>query len=104
METAAWKATSSHIFVLKDARTVVSDGSKETYINTSGNHGMSVGGSGDVLTGIICGFLAGGADLLTAAKLGVFCHGLAGDEAVKSTGYHGLLATDLIEGLCRILP
>lgn len=44
---------------------------------------MATGGSGDVLTGIICGFLAGGLDILTAARLGVYCHGLAGDAAAK---------------------
>lgn len=46
--------------MLKDVRTVVSDGSNLTYINVSGNHGMATGGSGDVLTGVICGLLAGG--------------------------------------------
>ena len=54
----------------------------------SGNNGMATGGSGDVLTGIICGFLAGGLSLLTAARLGVYCHGLAGDAASKEKGYY----------------
>ena len=96
-------ADKKHVCVLKDARTVVSDGSFPSYINMSGNHGMSVGGSGDVLTGMICGLLAGGLDLLTAARLGVFCHGLAGDEAAKEKGYYGLLARDLPEYLGRVI-
>ena len=78
METAREAADATHIFVLKDARTIVSDGSAPTYINMSGNNGMATGGSGDVLTGILCGLLAGGLSALEAARLGVYCHGLAG--------------------------
>ncbi len=104
IETAAMMADSRHIYVLKDARTIVSDGSDKTYINTCGNDGMSVGGSGDVLTGIICGLLAGGANPADAARLGVLCHGLAGDEAVKEIGHYGMLATDIIKGLSKVLP
>lgn len=99
METAKEAADDRHIFVLKDARTVVSDGSFPTYINMSGNHGMATGGSGDVLTGIICGLLAGGLPALEAARLGVYCHGLAGDGAAKEKGCYGLLAGDLVRHL-----
>ncbi len=88
------QAGEKHILVLKDARTIVTDGVRETYINTSGNHGMAVGGSGDVLTGIIAAFAVQN-DLLEAARLGVYCHGLAGDAAVKKAGYHGLMASDI---------
>ena len=104
IKTAKEYGNENHIMVLKDARTIVSDGADPTYINTSGNHGMSVGGSGDVLTGIICGLLAEGAGLAEAARLGVYCHGLAGDEAAKETGYHGLLARDLLKGIGKVLP
>lgn len=103
LQTVKNAADSSHIYVLKDARTLVSDGAIPTYINMSGNHGMAVGGSGDVLTGIICGFLAGGLEPLTAARLGVFCHGLSGDVAANEKGYYGLMAGDLIEYLYRII-
>ena len=65
----------------------------------SGNNGMATGGSGDVLTGIICGFLAGGLSLLTAARLGVYCHGLAGDAASKKREYYSVLA----RMICRII-
>lgn len=99
METAKDAADTDHIFVLKDARTIVSDGSSPTYINMSGNHGMATGGSGDVLTGIICGLLAGGLPALEAARLGVYCHGLAGEEAAKTKGYYGLIAGDLLTSL-----
>lgn len=103
IDTAGMLADASHIMVLKDARTIVADGSGKNYINVSGNHGMSVGGSGDVLTGMICGMLAGGCELAQAARLGVYCHGLAGDEAAKVRGYHGLLARDIIEGISKVL-
>lgn len=103
ISTAAGAADENHVIVLKDARTIVSDGRKPAYINQSGNNGMSVGGSGDVLTGIICGFLAGKLPLLTAARLGVYCHGLAGDEAVIDKGHYGLKAKDIAEYLCRVI-
>lgn len=100
---AASIADKGHVIVLKDARTIVSDGSVPSYINMSGNNGMATGGSGDVLTGIICGFLAGGLDILTAARLGVYCHGLAGDAAAKEKGYYSILAGDLPNYLETIL-
>lgn len=103
MGTAKEAADQRHIFVLKDARTIVSDGSAPTYINMSGNNGMSTGGSGDVLTGIICGLLAGGLSALEAARLGVYCHGLAGDEAAREKGYYGLMAGDLIRHLNAVI-
>ena len=104
IETARNLSDKGHVFVLKDARTIVSDGSGTSYLNTSGNHGMSVGGSGDVLTGLICGLLAGGAGLAEAARLGAYCHGLAGDHAARKKGYHALLARDIIEGISEVLP
>lgn len=103
METAREAADATHIFVLKDARTIVSDGSAPTYINMSGNNGMATGGSGDVLTGILCGLLAGGLSALEAARLGVYCHGLAGDAAAKEKGYYGMTAGDLLTYLPDII-
>ena len=96
-------ADPGHIYVLKDARTIVSDGAGPAYINQSGNHGMSQGGSGDVLTGIICGFLAGGLPLLEAARLGVYCHGLAGDAAAAEKGYYGMGARDIARCLSQVI-
>ena len=54
--------------------------------------GWQRGGSGDVFNRNNCGFLAGGLSLLTAARLGVYCHGLAGDAAAKEKGYYSVLA------------
>ena len=90
------------ICALKDARTVISDG-QEIYINLSGNHGMATGGSGDVLSGIIGGLLAGGLKPLTAASFGCFIHGCAGDEACKAKGAYGLLASDIIQYMSKVI-
>ena len=90
------------ICVLKDAGTVVSNGN-ETYINTSGNSGMATAGSGDVLAGIFVGLTAQGMDLFEAAKLAVFLHGRAGDQAALRYGKRSMTSADLIDGLVFIL-
>ena len=71
------------MLVCKDARTVISNGDKNIYLNLSGNDGMASAGSGDVLTGMILSLLAQGKDGLKAACLGVYLHGAAGDLAAK---------------------
>ncbi len=90
------------ILVEKDWRTIVSDG-QDVYINMSGNDGMSTAGSGDVLTGVIAGLLAGGAGAFEAAKLGVYCHGLAGDAAVEEKGHYALSSDDIADAICRVI-
>lgn len=90
------------ILVLKDARTLITDGDT-VFLNQTGNNGMSTGGSGDVLTGIITGLLSQGMNPLTASALGVYIHGLAGDQAAKRKGVRGMLSTDLLETLPLVL-
>lgn len=90
------------VCVLKDARTAVSDGER-LYVNVSGNDGMAAGGSGDVLTGVICGLLAQGAEPFEGACLGTYVHGLAGDEARDRLGPRGMTAADLAESIARVL-
>ncbi len=89
--------------VLKDARTVIA-GTTRAYLNTFGNNGMATGGSGDTLAGIIAAFLASKAPIDIAAAVGVLTHALAGDAAMEAHGTHGLMASDIIEALCRVLP
>lgn len=84
------------ITVLKGSHTIVTDGTDE-YINESGNHGMATAGSGDVLTGIIGAFIAQKMDLFEAARLGVYVHGLAGDDAKNERGTYSMMASDIIE-------
>ena len=87
------------IVVLKGHMTLIASGTA-VFVNPTGNPGMATGGSGDVLTGLIAGFLAQGLDALDAAVLAVYLHGLAGDLAAARLGEISLAAGDLIE----ILP
>lgn len=87
--------------VLKGPVDVVSDG---TYVklNKTGNDAMTVGGTGDVLTGVISGFVAQKASPFAAARMGAFTTGLAGDLAFEERSY-GLLATDVIDKVPIVL-
>lgn len=90
------------VCVLKDARTIVSDGERG-YINMSGNDGMATGGSGDVLSGIITGLMAQGLTTFEASALGVYIHGCAGDEAALSNGKYSMVAGDIIDNIKNVL-
>ncbi len=91
------------ILVLKGARSLVASPEGEVFVNPTGNPGMASGGMGDVLTGMIGGFLAQGMPALEATKLGVFLHGLVGDFVAHKKGERGLAATDLIVETPRVL-
>lgn len=91
------------VCVLKDARTVVTMKDMQYYINTSGNNAMAKGGSGDVLAGIITALIALGLDAYTAACLGVYIHGLAGDEARAVHGEYSVMAGELAGAVELIL-
>jgi len=86
------------VVVLKGHRTVITDGER-TETNETGNPGMATGGSGDVLTGVIAGLVAGGMDGFDAARLGAHVHGLAGDIAAREVGEVSLLAGDILKHL-----
>ncbi|MGN0316674.1 MAG: NAD(P)H-hydrate dehydratase [Lachnospira sp.] len=102
IETAKEYAMSnSCICVLKDARTIVTDG-KKVYINKSGNDGMATGGSGDVLTGVIAGLLGAGLDAFEASCLGVYIHGRAGDMAADRLGHRAMTAGDIANEIINI--
>ena len=92
-------AESGAVVVLKGHRTLIADAAGAVHVNPTGNPGMASGGSGDVLTGLITALLAQGYDALTAAQLGVYLHGLAGDLAVEKIAAEGLRAGDLIDFL-----
>ncbi len=89
-----------YILVLKDARTIVTDGDY-SYVNLCGNSGMAVGGSGDVLTGVIGGLLAQGMIPFEAATLGVHFHALAGDRAAKEKNEYSMIAGDISKALIK---
>jgi len=87
------------VVALKGAGTVVASPTGETSINPTGNAGMATAGSGDVLTGIITAFSAGGLKMWDAVRLGVYLHGLSGDIAAARLGMRSLIAGDLIDVL-----
>ena len=90
------------IVLLKGHHTVITDGS-DTYVNPTGNPGMAVGGSGDVLSGILGTFLAQGMAPLEAAACAAWVHGKAGDVCASENGMPGMLPTDMLCVLPRLL-
>lgn len=85
------------ICVLKDATTIVAKPQTESvYINNSGCGAMSKAGCGDVLTGVIAAMLALRLEPFSAAAMGVYIHGLAGEKAAVGINEHSLMASDLI--------
>lgn len=90
------------ITVLKGHETVITDGT-DCYINKTGNPGMAVGGCGDVLAGIITALVGQKVEPLTAAACGVWLHGAAGDICAKEIGQYGMLPSDMLHVLPRLL-
>lgn len=88
--------------LLKGHRTVITDG-ETIYINHTGNPGMAVGGSGDVLAGIIVSLLGQGINPLKAAACGAWLHGAAGDLCADEIGQYGMIPTDMVAALPRLL-
>jgi hydroxyethylthiazole kinase-like uncharacterized protein yjeF len=88
------------IVVLKGHRTLVVQPDGEAWVNTTGNPGMSTGGTGDILTGMVAGMIAQNPkDAFVATMTAVHLHGLAGDVMSEQLGEHSLVATDLLQGL-----
>lgn len=90
------------VVVLKGHETVTTDGAV-TYINNTGNPGMAVGGSGDVLAGMITALIGQGIAPLEAAACGVWLHGAAGDICARQIGQYGLLPSDMLDVLPRLM-
>ncbi len=91
------------VLVLKGHGTLVAAPDGRLAINSTGNPAMASGGMGDTLTGMIAGFLAQGMEPFEAACVGVYAHGAAGDEASSSLGSRGLIASDLLPVIPRVL-
>ncbi|MBK6994462.1 MAG: NAD(P)H-hydrate dehydratase [Lewinellaceae bacterium] len=89
------------VIVLKGAHTAIACPDGECWFNSTGNPGMATGGTGDVLTGILTGLLAQGYSPKSAALLGVYLHGLAGDLAASTLSQEALTAGDLVDFLGR---
>lgn len=76
--------------------------SERSYSNTTGCESMTVGGTGDMLTGVIAALLAQNLSLTDASRLGVWANGKAGELSSDDYGY-GALPTDMIEKLPQVL-
>ena len=99
MEFAAQTNT---IVLLKGHNTVITDGN-DCYLNSTGNPGMAVGGSGDVLAGMITALLGQKISPLEAAACGAWLHGAAGDICAEEIGQYSMLPTDMVQVLPRLL-
>ena len=91
--------TSGVHILLKGAHSVIIAPSGKCWFNITGNPGMATAGSGDVLTGVVLALLAQGYEPETAACLGAYVHGLAGDVAYKKHGAIGMTAGDIVSFL-----
>ena len=88
------------IVVLKGYRTLVVQPDGEAWVNTTGNPGMSTGGTGDILTGMVAAMIAQNPkDVMRAVCAAVHLHGSAGDRMLDNVGEHSMVATDLLRGL-----
>ena len=90
------------VILLKGHRTVITDGAK-CYINQTGNPGMAVGGSGDILAGMIVSLLGQGIAPIEAAACAAYLHGAAGDICAEQIGQYGMLPSDMLNVLPRLL-
>ena len=88
------------VMLLKGHRTLITDGTR-THVNQTGNAGMAVGGSGDVLAGVLAALVGRGMAPLDAAACAAWIHGAAGDDCAARIGQAGMLPTDLVEALPR---
>lgn len=88
--------------LLKGHRTIITDGMR-CFENQTGNPGMATGGSGDVLAGILVSLLGQGMPTLEAAACAAWLHGAAGDLCAAELGQYGMLPSDLVEALPRLM-
>ena len=89
--------------VLKDSRTLIASEEKGIRMNLTGNSAMAQAGSGDVLAGVISGWMVQGKEAEDAAELGTYIHGLSGDLAKFEKGVYSVMARDLIEYISKAL-
>ena len=90
------------VLLLKGHETIITNG-QQTYVNGTGNPGMAVGGCGDVLSGMIVSLLGQGIEPLEAAAAAAWLHGKAGDVCAQELGQYGMLPTDMLRALPRLL-
>lgn len=104
IESAKQFAVNYNVYlVLKGARTLIAHPDGHVYVNPTGNPGMASAGMGDVLTGMIAGFVSQGYSPQTAARLAVYLHGNAADTLAVSKGPYGYIASDIMDKLPEVI-
>ena len=101
-DAMAFASDTGCILLRKGHRSLITDGAV-CYENCTGNPGMATGGSGDVLAGMIVSLIGQGIAPLEAAACGAWLHGRAGDLCAKKLGMYGMLPSDLLEVLPRLM-
>ena len=96
-----WADTLGISIFLKGYIDILSDGIN-IKLNNIHNEGMTVGGTGDVLAGIIGALLSKGVTTFNSIRIGAFINGMAGNRVFDKKSY-GLLATDIIEEIPSVL-
>ena len=86
------------VVLLKNATSIITDGER-VILNVTGSPSMAKGGSGDVLSGFICGLLARSLDVFGASSVGAYVFGKAGELATKDSNEYSVVATDIIKKL-----
>ena len=89
--------------VLKSVPVTIASPDGQVWLNSTGNSGLATAGSGDVLTGVIAGFMAQGLTATQSAVTSVYLHGLAGDIASARLGEYSLMATDILNELPKAI-
>ncbi|HLG94133.1 MAG TPA: NAD(P)H-hydrate dehydratase, partial [candidate division Zixibacteria bacterium] len=87
------------ILLLKGAPTVIASPSGEVWVSPAGNSGMATAGAGDVLMGLLAGFLAQGVEPLKASCAAAFLHGWGGDIVKEKLGERSMIAGDILAAL-----
>jgi NAD(P)H-hydrate epimerase len=100
-EAARFAAGHGAITILKGRPTVIAFPEGDLYLNPTGNAGLATGGSGDVLTGLLAGLVAGGATLEDAALVGPYVHGVAAELFSLDRSERSLVPSDIVELLPR---
>ena len=96
---AEWAKQLFTTLVIKGNPTIIAGENNPVWLNPTGNDGMATAGSGDVLTGLIAGFMAQGLSPIDAARIGTYIHGLAGDIAAENLTKRAMLAGDIADGI-----
>ncbi|MDR1839523.1 MAG: NAD(P)H-hydrate dehydratase [Treponema sp.] len=99
------------VTLLKDAHTIAAHPNGNFFVNTTGSNALSKAGTGDVLAGMIAGFIAQGssanastnADVFTAAMLSAYIHGRAGEAASQVMSNYGVTASDVLKFIPQVI-